>query len=73
MPGNLTSLLEERVAGALKVAYDYGALEQAHHKQWIIDQMVRALTGGDYENWVKKFNFGLDGEDSQLWDGGWAP
>lgn len=73
MPGNLTGTLEERVAGALKVAFDYGAVDGERYKQWVIDQMVRALTGDQYEEWVRKFNFGLDGEDSQLWESGYAP
>jgi hypothetical protein len=29
---------------ALKLAADYGSTDGAHHKMWLIDQMVRALT-----------------------------
>ena len=35
---------EERITRALEIAKG-GAVDGAHHKQWIIDQMVRALTG----------------------------
>lgn len=28
---------------ALEYAYRYGQIDGAHHKQWVIDQMVRAL------------------------------
>lgn len=38
----------DRVNGvpkALEVASDYGQCDGAHHKMWVIDQMVRALTG----------------------------
>lgn len=33
------------VAGALKVAADYAYIDGEHHKMWVIDQMVRHLTG----------------------------
>lgn len=37
--------LEERVAKALQIAMESGGVDGAHHKAWVIDQMVRALTG----------------------------
>ncbi len=37
--------LKSRVASALKVAESFGAFDGAHHKMWVIDQMVRTLTG----------------------------
>ncbi len=36
---------EERIAKALALAVAYGGIDGAHHKDWVIDQMVRALTG----------------------------
>lgn len=36
---------EERIAKALAIAVAYGGFDGAHHKDWAIDQMVRALTG----------------------------
>jgi hypothetical protein len=36
---------ETRMARALHYAGEYGYIDGAHHKQWIIDQMCRALTG----------------------------
>lgn len=36
---------ERRAAKALKVANDAGLFDGGHHKMWVIDQMVRALTG----------------------------
>lgn len=36
---------KQRVAKALAIAGQYGQIEGAHHKAWVIDQMVRALTG----------------------------
>ena len=29
---------------ALEIAGDYGTIDGGHHKMWVIDQMVRALT-----------------------------
>lgn len=36
---------EIRIAKALEFAVEYGSIDGAHHKDWVIDQMVRALTG----------------------------
>ena len=36
---------EERIQKALAIAVAYGGIDGAHHKDWAIDQMVRALTG----------------------------
>lgn len=35
----------ERIEKALALAVAYGGNDGAHHKDWVIDQMVRALTG----------------------------
>lgn len=37
--------LEERIRKAIQVAVQHGGHEGAHHKDWVIDQMVRQLTG----------------------------
>jgi hypothetical protein len=36
---------QENMAEALAIAMRYGGIDGAHHKDWVIDQMVRALTG----------------------------
>ena len=36
---------QSRIEEALKCAMSYGGIDGAHHKTWVIDQMVRALTG----------------------------
>lgn len=38
-------MTESRIAKALKIAVDHGGTDGDHHKRWVIDQMVRALTG----------------------------
>jgi hypothetical protein len=37
--------VKERIKKALEYAVRYGGIDGGHHKQWVIDQMVRALTG----------------------------
>ena len=67
---------ESKIADALKLIYEFGGVDGAHHKQWLLDQTVRALTDGDgpeYEKWVEKFNFGADGPDTYLWEEGRSP
>lgn len=34
-----------RIARALDLARRYGGIDGDHHKTWVIDQMVRVLTG----------------------------
>ena len=41
-----------RVEKALEVAFQHGGTDGAHHKAWVIDQMVRELTGCPTEHVV---------------------
>jgi hypothetical protein len=61
------------VQEALRVAAEFSGYDGSHHKQWVIDQMVRALTGDQYDKWVEKFNLGDEGPDTYLWEEGIAP
>lgn len=36
---------QQRIAKAIQYAVSFGGVDGAHHKDWVIDQMVRALTG----------------------------
>lgn len=58
---------------ALAIAQVYGQTDGAHHKAWVIDQMVRALTGDAYEAWVTAYCAGDDGPETYEWDVGIAP
>lgn len=62
----------EKIEEALEFA-EYGAIDGDHHKMWVIDQIVRALTGADYEKWVKAFCDGEAGPETYEWDTGIAP
>jgi hypothetical protein len=53
--------LRSRVAAALRVIHRYGGIDGAHHKQWVLDQTVRALAGAAYDEWVRRHNDGDDG------------
>jgi hypothetical protein len=48
-----------QIDSALAIAFDYAEFEGAHHKQWLIDQMVIALCGGEdsvtYTNFVEDY------------------
>lgn len=46
------SASDERIAKALEFADLYGGFDGAHHKTWVIDQMVRALTGCPMEKFT---------------------
>ena len=36
---------DDLIREALEVAVKFGGTDESHHKSWVIDQMVRALTG----------------------------
>ncbi len=63
----------EMIQGALSIALEFGGNDGSHHKAWVIDQMVRHLTGDGYEEWVKDAKAGEDGPDTYEWDVGIAP
>jgi hypothetical protein len=52
----------------------YGGIDGAHHKTWVIDQVVRIAKGDAYDAWVVASR---DGEDGPLtyeaWDVGTPP
>jgi hypothetical protein len=35
----------DRIDKAIETAINYGGVDGAHHKQWVIDEMVRQLLG----------------------------
>jgi len=41
----MENIVKERINKALEFALRYGGIDGDHHKAWVIDQMVRALTG----------------------------
>jgi hypothetical protein len=63
----------DRIQAALMIASQYGSIDGAHHKTWVIDQMVRALTGDVYAAWIKLQKAGEDGPDTYGWYEGIPP
>jgi len=61
------------VVEALHLAVRYGGIDGAHHKTWVIDQMVRILAGNNYDAIVTAAKAGEDGPDTYGWDEGIAP
>jgi hypothetical protein len=51
----------------------FGGIDGDHHKQWVLDQVVRVLTGPGYDAWVTAQKAGEDGPESYSWDTGIAP
>ena len=58
---------------ALGLINRYGGIDGAHHKQWLLDQVVRRLTESRYDDWVKAHKQGEDGPDTYDWDEGISP
>ena len=58
---------------AVEMAVSFGGIDGAHHKAWVIDQMVRALVGPDYDALVAWARDGEDGPETYEWDTGIAP
>jgi len=65
--------LEKRMSEAIEIAVQYGGIDGAHHKAWVIDQMVRKLAGPAYADIVRDACSGEDGPDTYSWDEGIAP
>lgn len=65
--------IESRVDAALEVAISFGGIDGAHHKDWVIDQMVRELAGDGYAQLIKDACAGEDGPDTYAWEEGIAP
>lgn len=63
----------QRRDAALNLAHRFGGFEKAHNKAWLIDQMVRVLSGDEYEAWVTVQKAGEDGPDTYHWEKGIRP
>lgn len=64
---------EERIEKAIEIAIKYGGIHGDHHKSWVIDQMVRILSGKKYKKIVKDACSGEDGSNTYYWNLGIAP
>lgn len=66
---------DARVIVALDIIDNYGGIDGAHHKQWVLDQVLRALCGDadTYAEWIRRHKAGDDGPETYDWDEGIAP
>jgi hypothetical protein len=52
----------------------FGMIDGAHHKQWLIDQMMQTIMGKEaYQTWLEKYNKESLESEYDLWDQGIAP
>lgn len=67
--------LADMMEHALKVIAKYGVIDGDHHKQWVLDQVVRFLTGTEenYQKWIVAHNTGPQGQECYSWETGIAP
>ena len=63
----------EKIQKAIELGFSYGDIDGAHHKMWVIDQMIRILSGDHYDRFVKDACLGEDGANTYSWDEGVAP
>jgi len=40
---------KKKIQEALDLILEYGGIDGGHHKQWVLDQVVRTLTGSEKE------------------------
>ena len=69
----VASTPQEQIEKALAIARQSGSVDGDHHKAWVIDQMVRALIGEGYEDWVSTTKYGEDGIENYAWSKGTSP
>jgi len=66
--------MQTKIKKALEMA-EIGQIDGAHHRVWVIDQMVRALIDDEhaYRQWVADYQKGEDGPETYDYDVGIAP
>lgn len=62
-----------RIDEVVTLAFRYGGIDGAHHKMWVIDQMLRILLGDSYEAEVVEANTKDGDPNAYEWDTGIAP
>lgn len=67
---------ENQLADVAAIILAYGGIDGAHHKAWVLDQIIRRLTNDKYEEFVKFARGDFDkeyGDYEYEWDTGIAP
>lgn len=68
MEGRGVTTPEEWATVVLNLIRDFGGIDGEHHKQWLLDQIVRVLTVDEYHEWLALYRQG-----GSEWDAGIAP
>lgn len=64
---------DKKIEKALDLIFQYGQIDGAHHKAWVIDQTVRILIKDKYDEWIKNYVYDEETGDTYSWDKGIAP
>ena len=62
-----------KINNATDIAFRHGQNDGAHHKAWVIDQVIRILSGENYAAIVADACAGEDGPSTYEWERGIAP
>lgn len=62
---------KDKIEKALEIAFLYGQIDGAHHKTWVINEMVMALSD-NYAKFISDYETDEDGNEYS-WDCGIAP
>ncbi len=60
---------EQKVDEVVEMILNYGCIDGAHHKMWVLDQALRMLLGDRYEATIEQ----LENNGEYEWDTGLAP
>lgn len=67
----------EKIETAIRIIEEFGSIDGAHHKQWVLDQVIQVLLGGEYEDWKEEMRGDwleeYDEYEYGEWDKGIAP
>jgi hypothetical protein len=66
-------VLNNKITEVIELCLDYGALNGSHYKMWIIDQIIRILSGDKYDALIKSYCKGEDGPNNYSWYTGVKP
>lgn len=70
---NMDMKEQEKLKNILNLIDRYGMIDGSHHKQWLLDQIVKViLTPEEYEKWITEFDE-EEQEEFIWWEKGIAP
>jgi hypothetical protein len=64
---------QKRIDQSVDLIAQYGGIDGAHHKTWLVDQILRSLLEDEYTKFVRQMCQGENDEDYYEWNTGTAP